>query len=69
MNEFAYNLNERNSLDACYWFEWIIEYEYICKKKKINIMAERRTYAPPNHQKDIIWIIWDILILYTYIIC
>lgn len=65
INEFAYNLNEKNNLDACYWFEWIVEYESISKKRKNIIVGERRTYAPDKYQKDIIWIIWDILILYS----
>lgn len=65
INEFAYCLNQKNNTESCYWLEWILEYETVCKKKKVTILGERRTYPPLAHQKDIIWIIWDILLMYS----
>jgi len=40
-----------------------MEFEAICKKKKEDCLCERRTFAPINEkfQKDVIWIIWDVL--------
>ena len=65
-NEFAYNITEggKNSVSACYWMEWIIEFETICKGKKEKIKCERREFAKveSKSQMDIIWIIWDIFI-------
>ena len=66
VNEFAFNIskNIKNSVVACYWFEWLLEYENICKKKKEKCEAERRSFAPvqDKFQKDYIWILWDILL-------
>ena len=63
INEFAYNISEdgKNSVSACYWMEWIIEFESICKQRKEKIKCERRTFAKVENscQMDIIWIIWD----------
>ena len=64
INEFAYCLSVKNALDATYWLEWLIEYEVNCKKKKKRLICERRLYAPQEFQKDMIWIIWDTLLLY-----
>ena len=66
LNEFAYNVTEqgKNSVSACYWMEWIIEFETICKHKKEKFRCQRRTFAKvdPKYQMDIIWMIWDILL-------
>lgn len=65
LNELIYNLNSKNIIDTCYWLEWILEYEIICKKKKKKCIAQGRNYAPNGEQNDIIWIIWDIIFYYS----
>ena len=65
INELAYCIIEKNIIEACYWIEWIIEYESVCKKKKIKLIASRRNISPPDNEKDIIWIIWELLLEYS----
>tara|TARA_Y100001970_G_C14248377_1_gene869946 strand:- start:420 stop:1457 length:1038 start_codon:yes stop_codon:yes gene_type:complete len=64
LNEFGYQLSIKDSLNACYWVEWILEFETICKKKKETPITERRTFAPVDEkfQKDSVWIIWEIIL-------
>jgi hypothetical protein len=66
INELAYNLSDesKNVIQSCYWIEWIIEFESICKNKKEKLKCERRSNIPVDskHQMDIIWIIWDIFL-------
>ena len=64
INELVYNLINKNIINVYYWFEWIIEYENICKKKKKKCACENRSFAPKGSTHDIIWIIWDILLYY-----
>jgi hypothetical protein len=66
MNEFAYHLTKdsKNSVSACYWLEWILEYETLCKHKKELCIGETRQFAPiqDKFKNDIIWIVWDIIL-------
>lgn len=62
-NEFAYSCYIKDTMSACYWLEWIIEFDIYCKKKQIRCNAVRRYDIPvePKFQADIIWIFWDVL--------
>jgi hypothetical protein len=66
INELAYNvtISGNNQMMACYWIEWIFEFENRCKLKKEKIFCERRNFAKVDSklQKDIVWIIWDIFL-------
>jgi hypothetical protein len=66
INEFIYNITPevKNGIAACYWIEWISEYESICKIKKEKCRCERRGFAqvPTKDQLDIIWIVWDAIL-------
>jgi hypothetical protein len=66
MNEFAYHLTQKskNSVSACYWLEWILEYETLCKHKKELCLGETRQFAPiqDKFKNDIIWLVWDIIL-------
>ena len=63
INEFAYHISTKsnNIVNACYWFEWIVQFEIISKKKRQACICQRRSFIPviSKNQKDIIWIIWD----------
>lgn len=66
VNELSYNLSKdgKNVIRACYWIEWIMEFEARCKSKKIKCFCERRSNinVPSKHQLDIVWIIWSIFL-------
>ena len=66
INEFAYNISNegKNIISACYWIEWISEFETLCKSRKEKIHCERRAFIPveSKSQMDIIWIVWDLFL-------
>ena len=66
INELAYNISSdgKNIISACYWIEWIIEFESVCKNRKEKCKCERRSQIPVDskNQMDIIWIVWDIFL-------
>jgi hypothetical protein len=65
INEISYNITEgKNIMNACFWVEWIIEFETICKNKKEKIFCERRNFSQVDTklQKDIIFIVWDLFL-------
>jgi len=62
VNEIGFSLSEdgKNVMNACYWIEWIIEFETICKGKRERIFCERRNFPKVETalQKEIIWLLW-----------
>ena len=68
LNEFAYNLSNKqnNTIQACYWLEWVIEFEVTCKKEnkiKLDCVTRQIANVENKYQKDIIWMIWELLLL------
>ena len=66
VNEFYWNLlkSQKNGALACYWLEWILGFEDICKKENKKYSGARRANMPVQSifQKDIIWMIWECLL-------
>ena len=62
-NEFAYNISVEgcNSVNACYWMEWFMQFDQRCKSRREKCKCERRIFANVNNklQMEIIWILWD----------
>jgi len=69
VNEFAYHLSpdKGSMIGACYWIEWVIEFDAICKARKEPCFCDKRTTIPVENkfQRDIIWIMWDTLFHYS----
>ena len=65
INELGFHLSRDNynGKMACYWVEWLLEYESVIKKQKQKVTCGRRSYVPVSSkdQLDIIWMVWDIL--------
>jgi hypothetical protein len=71
VNELVYNLSDKtkNVIQSCYWIEWLIEFETICKNKKEKLKCERRnnihSQVENKYQLDVVWLIWDIFLKKT----
>jgi hypothetical protein len=69
VNEFAYNISQerKNMLSACYWIEWMVDFDTICKKRKQPCFCETRPFVKveKKYSKDIIWILCDALLYYA----
>jgi hypothetical protein len=68
MNEFAYCLSagSANMMDACYWIEWVIEFDGLCRSRKQVCKCEARANTPVERKfcGDIIWMVWDAFFFY-----
>lgn len=66
INELAYHISSsyKNVVSACYWLEWLIEYNLICKKNKEKCECERRSFPVvlDKYQMDPIWLVWDVIL-------
>lgn len=69
LNEFSFNISmdRRNMLNACYWIEWVIEFDLICRKRHESCLCEKRSSlnVENKYQRDIIWVVWDSILHYA----
>ena len=66
LNELYFSIINSDYLSACFWYEWIIEFEGLCKKNKRPCIAEPRNYSvQPKFRTNVVWIIWDIIFDYV----
>ena len=63
INELCYHISShsKNVVSACYWVEWILEFDAVCKTKKEFCLGEERDFVNvmEKYKNDNIWIIWD----------
>jgi hypothetical protein len=71
LNELGYQLTERNTSMACYWVEWMIEFDHFCRNtKKKPCACEKREEYPVDSKlsRDSIWLVWDTIFKYVEIV-
>lgn len=62
VNEFCYNIHSsvNSMVTACYWIEWMLDFDVICNKQKLRTLCVPRLYVDnPKLRMDIVWVIWD----------
>ena len=68
VNEMGYHLSNlsKDAVEACYWIEWMLEYENQTNKRKDKCVCSRREneMVSEKYQTDLIWLIWDVLLYY-----
>lgn len=67
INEFSYHIFSKNMLDACYWYEWVIDFNTLCNKNKDKSVCESRNFVNVENKfrNDCIWMLWDVLFYYS----
>lgn len=69
MNEFAYHISpkSKNAVQACYWLEWLLEFESTCKRNKDVCACVRRPFVTVQEKWHTlpVWMLWDALFYET----
>jgi hypothetical protein len=62
LNELAHCMSNKNSIQACYWMEWMFAYEQQ-RQKKGMLLCARRVFCtvPESHQRNLVWLIWELI--------
>lgn len=58
LNEFAYALHAKRNVDACYWLEWMMQFE---GAKKALKCAPREYVSGKSAATDFVWLFLDVL--------
>lgn len=68
LNELVYHLLITKNHSMCfYWIEWILQFSANCKKKKMILKCESRTFIDVEfkYKEDVIWVIWEIFMKFA----
>lgn len=64
LNEFAYHFYHNNLLKTCFWIDWLIDFDALCRKQKKPITVLERDFIKVDSKfmGDPIWLIWECLL-------
>jgi hypothetical protein len=64
INELIYSLSVKDNKYSCYWVDWVIEFDTICRTRKEPCLCFKRDEYPveKKFKKDIIWLVWESII-------
>jgi hypothetical protein len=64
LNEFVHSIDSCDPVRGCYWIEWVLGYEAICRKSKQKYTAARRDLVrvEDRYKTEIVWILWECLL-------
>jgi hypothetical protein len=68
INELGYHISGPmpNMKDACYWVEWLIEFDALCRKKKQKTKCKLRDVnVDHKFKRDSIWLLWELFNIYA----
>lgn len=59
--------NEHNPHLACYWIDWLLYYEQLCKKRKHKLIMKSREfpYVQEQYWTDYVWFLWNCILKHT----
>lgn len=70
INEFSYHVSKdkKDTINACYWIEWLIEFSIVCNSNKHPCLCQSREDNPveSKYKTNVIWILWDVLFHHCY---
>jgi len=70
INEFSYHVSKdkKDTINACYWIEWLIEFSIVCNSNKHPCLCQPRDDNPVDskYKTNVIWVLWDVLFHYCY---
>ena len=61
LNEFNYHFYNNNLLQTCFWIDWVIDFDALCRKQKKPISILKREFINVDSKfiGDPIWLIWE----------
>lgn len=65
LNEYIYNLENKNFYMSVMWLKWILDYNKQCTKKKVRLECDERfnnEHMKESLKRHCVWILWDIVI-------
>ena len=64
INEFTYHFYNNNLLRACYWVDWLIDFDALCRKQKkpIEIVVRDFVKVEDKFKGDPVWLLWQVFL-------
>jgi hypothetical protein len=64
INELVYSLSVQDTKLSCYWVDWMVEFDSICRSRKEPCYGRKFGDLPieNKYRRDIVWLIWESIV-------